>query len=267
MKRYFIFTLAFLLTVSLLCGCMQSEKKAETSSYKGETSLSDNSKKEESIAQSETESESQVASSEDSSLVNSQENEPCESEESKKEEINYLIKVKHVGSYIYSEPNFEKSPVSPMPVGTFTIVDEITDSEGNLWGKLKSGAGYINLSDINKEATEVSIGEADKEFLQNGNYISYGVKTEYSRPIVIQANENLSKVTFVTLEIFEGEAGAGDVLMHLEEMNENTFIVFHAEFPGDMTAYGLSLTDESGNFLRYEIYESGKDGTIIKTLK
>jgi len=64
------------------------------------------------------------------------------------------------------------------------------------------------------------------------------------------------------LEIFEGEAGAGDVLMHWEEMAKNTFYIMWADFPGDMSAYGVSLTDEDGNFVRYEIYQSGRNGTV-----
>ena len=190
---------------------------------------------------------------------NPEENEESESTASFE---SYTVKVKYVGNYIFSEPDFDSTPVSPMPVGTFTITEEITDKENNKWGKLKSGAGFICLSGIEKEISPVAIGEADRAFLESGKYTSYGAESPYTIPIVIQSTENLTKVTFVTLEIFDGEAGAGDVLMHWEEMEGNTFSVMWVEFPGDMSAYGISLTDEEGNFLRYEIYQSGKDGTV-----
>ena len=35
-----------------------------------------------------------------------------------------------------------------IPSGTYTIVEEATDEAGKLWGKLKSGVGWICVSDI-----------------------------------------------------------------------------------------------------------------------
>ncbi len=266
MKRYFVILFTFLLLVYSLCGCMNNDNSVSQSS---QSTIS------EAIKEDKPEADSKVPSekpSEEPEIIASPvpSKEPESSSVSEKPEENsetssfesYTVKVKYVGNYIFSEPTFDSTQVSPMPIGTFTIVEEATDYEGNLWGKLKSGAGFICLTDIEKEVYPVAIGVADKSFLESGKYISYGVETPDSFPIVIQSTENLTKVAFVTLEILEGEAGAGDVLMHWEEMPENTFYVMWADFPGDMSAYGLSLTDAEGNFVRYEIYQSGRNGTI-----
>ena len=273
MKRYFVIYFAFLLFVCSLCGCMNKENSVNQSS---QSTISEVTKEDKTEADSKVPSEkpSEAPSKEPESSSSpdpSKEPEVSQNQDDKKNEEkeetsstfeSYTVKVKYVGNYIFTEPTFDSTQVSPMPIGTFTIVEEATDYEGNLWGKLKSGAGFICLTDIEKEISPVAIGVADKTFLESGKYVSYGVETPDSYPIVIQSTENLTKVTFVTLEIFEGEAGAGDVLMHWEEMAENTFYIMWADFPGDMSAYGVSLTDEEGNFLRYEIYQSGRNGTI-----
>jgi hypothetical protein len=63
---------------------------------------------------------------------------------SKEKTVNYIIKVSVSNTVgIYSEPN--KSFKTYCPIGGFTIVKE---KDG--WGKLKSGAGWIDLSKVTK---------------------------------------------------------------------------------------------------------------------
>lgn len=59
-----------------------------------------------------------------------------------------IIKVKTEGYKIYSEPSYNSTIVQDLPIGAFTIIEEIEDEYGNTWGKLKSGKGWICFSDI-----------------------------------------------------------------------------------------------------------------------
>lgn len=65
-------------------------------------------------------------------------------------EVPYLFKIRTDGNLIYTEPAYSSSVVRIIEKGTFTIVAEQTDEYGRVWGKLKSGLGWICLSDIQK---------------------------------------------------------------------------------------------------------------------
>lgn len=54
-----------------------------------------------------------------------------------------------VGEYIYDGPGYHNSLAMVLDEsGTFTIVEEAMDSYGNIWGKLKSGVGWVNVTRI-----------------------------------------------------------------------------------------------------------------------
>ena len=48
---------------------------------------------------------------------------------------------------IYKSPSYGSACVSMLPKGTYTIVEEKYDENNNLWGKLKSGAGWICVAE------------------------------------------------------------------------------------------------------------------------
>ena len=53
---------------------------------------------------------------------------------------------------VYYGPGYAYNYVTYIKTGgTYTIVEEAYDEAGNLWGKLKSGVGWVNLSDIRDE--------------------------------------------------------------------------------------------------------------------
>lgn len=58
----------------------------------------------------------------------------------------YLVWL-NVGDNVYAQPNASSSVTYVIDTSTnYTIVEEATDSSGNLWGKLKSGVGWVKLS-------------------------------------------------------------------------------------------------------------------------
>ena len=60
----------------------------------------------------------------------------------------YLFTVMDGYHYIYTQPSFESVCVQRLPAGIYTIVEEKYDQYRNLLGKIKSGAGWICLTDI-----------------------------------------------------------------------------------------------------------------------
>lgn len=57
----------------------------------------------------------------------------------------YLVRVKIKDLYIRTGPGTNYPNKGFIPVGTYTIVEESTGQGAALWGKLKSGAGWIAL--------------------------------------------------------------------------------------------------------------------------
>ncbi len=63
----------------------------------------------------------------------------------------YIENIKNPDQPVYKGPGYDTGKVGTVEKATaYTIVAEERDAEGNLWGKLKSGAGWIDLDDARK---------------------------------------------------------------------------------------------------------------------
>ena len=74
------------------------------------------------------------------SILSGQPEKPAESEFSP-----YLVRVLTLGVAIRDGAGSNRKKTGECKPGVYTIVDEKPDKNGNLWGKLKSGAGWICL--------------------------------------------------------------------------------------------------------------------------
>lgn len=62
-------------------------------------------------------------------------------------QVPYLFPAEENTYEIYKSPSFQSDYVKMLPKGTFTIVAEEYDAYNNLWGKLKSGVGWICVAE------------------------------------------------------------------------------------------------------------------------
>ena len=68
-----------------------------------------------------------------------------------KKNVPYLQRIERSDQSIYEGPGYDYCFVDTVRQrGTYTIVEEVRDSEGNLWGRLKSGKGWICLKYANR---------------------------------------------------------------------------------------------------------------------
>lgn len=148
--------------------------------------------------------------------------------------------------------------------GVFSIIDEVQDDLGNVWGKLKSGAGWVNLNyvrymgkpPITAYFADV-IDQIDEE--QCDCIVD---DSEYMVRIAFRANERLNNVRFSTLQY-------GDIYEAVENhhqihwMEEDTYFVAGVVFYGDMTTYGISFVDAEGNERDYAVSISGMNGALV----
>lgn len=167
--------------------------------------------------------------------------------------LSYLEKVQNPGEPIYSGPGYEYNYVNTVgAAGVFTIVEEATDSRGNLWGRLKSGAGWIDLTHNRKYFAFISAGLAGST--EQGNLFYSDTNDEYSCRIAITANTNLN---FEFYEVFGNPR-----TITTGHLNAGEVFVIQLSFPGDLTTFGITATNSSGETQRFNFYQSGMDGSL-----
>ena len=153
-------------------------------------------------------------------------------------------------------------------IGTYTIVEEAEDYEGNLWGKLKSGMGWVDLTQIRSEEYKsalLSANFAEEDLIHSGAYHYFSDGQEYRVPIAFRAYGTLRDVTIYTMEFDAEGPFPGEDLYSLPQMTEELPLVAELSFPGDMTTYGIRFTDEQGDAHSYIVYLSGRNGALMLT--
>lgn len=148
--------------------------------------------------------------------------------------------------------------------GVYTIVDEVMDDSGSIWGRLKSGAGWVNLTyvrtmgrpqvtayfadvidEIGAEVCDCIVDDSDD-----------GVR------IAFRANALLRDVEFTALQCgdtYEVE----ETHFWLDFMEAGDWFVASVVFYGDMTTYGFSFVDEAGEPRTYAVSLSGMNGEPV----
>lgn len=180
----------------------------------------------------------------------------------------YLQRIDRFDQSLYEGPGYDYVFVGVIRErGTYTIVEEVRDHEGNLWGKLKSGAGWVDLTEIRSEDYAnalLSANYADENMLLHGSYHYYpDHKSEYCTPIAFRAYGKLKDVMLFDYEFSGEDYTPGEAFFTLPEMNEEMPLVAELAFPGDMSKYGIRFVDEIGVVHIYDIYISGRNGALI----
>lgn len=177
----------------------------------------------------------------------------------------YLERVKDPNCEIFREPNYDAFFVRAVGApGTFTIVEERWDYEGNLWGRLKSGLGWINLSENRsavKQALPITIGLAGEQRSAKGNCIDIQVDWDYSIKVLFYPMETITDVKLYRHN-FMYDAPQEAPVFETEVLTSENPLVAEISFPGDLSSYLIEFTDASGNRRSFEVYTSGRNGSL-----
>ena len=182
--------------------------------------------------------------------------------------VPYLQKVARPDEMIFSGPSYDEFCVGTVLVkGTFTIVEEVDDGEGHLWGRLKSGAGWIDLTHVRSEkitAWPVSAAFAEDCPVPEGSVTFCTEDSEYVTWIAFRAYEPLTDVALVSLDLAaEADVIPAEVLAFLPDMSPDAPLLAGVVFYGDMTTYGISFVDRTGEERFFAVSLSGMDGSIV----
>ena len=177
----------------------------------------------------------------------------------------YLQRIAYGAQSVFDGPGYDYGYVMTADIGTYTIVEECFDAEGNLWGKLKSGAGWIDLAQTratNESPGPISIGFAAQP--PEGEYYECIVDaSEYAQPLLLRANEPLTGLKFSMLQYSEGTLEPYEIYCTLDELVPEKPLWASVAFYGDMTTYGVSFVDGDGAERHYAISISGRNSSPV----
>lgn len=178
--------------------------------------------------------------------------------------VNYIVKLE-AWVPIYTEPGYDAASKRIVGEdGRYTITEEQLDEEGNIWGKLKSGAGWVDLTRLRTmgepPVTATYAGILDLEY-ETYNHVVVE-KSPYMTKIAFRANEMVTDVAVTTLEYAEWGYRPGQTLHKQPLLKEDTYLVVGVVFYGDMTAYGISFFDDRGAERHYAVTVSGRNGDL-----
>ena len=164
---------------------------------------------------------------------------------------------------IYAGPGFLSGAVELVgEVGVYTIVEEAKDADGNIWGRLKSGAGWICLTE--PALAPIYADYAPEDF--NAYHAYWSEETDYITAIGFTPAERLTDVKFGLLDWFETESWQmAEELYTMDELDPDHAFLAQVVFWGDMTTYGISFADADGEQRHFAVSISGKDGSLCCT--
>ena len=173
----------------------------------------------------------------------------------------YTLRIEDPETMLYAGPAFLSGAVAMVEeAGTYTIVEESLDRDGNTWGRLKSGAGWICLTE--PALAPIYADYAAESF--NAYHAYWSDETDYITAIGFTPAEKLTNVRFGLLDWFETESWQmAEELYTMDEIDPDHAFLAQVVFWGDMTTYGISFTDADGAERHFAVSISGKDGSLI----
>lgn len=182
----------------------------------------------------------------------------------------YTTAIPFADQSIYSQPSYDSSFVQTVELaGVYTIVEEQWDYEGNLWGRLKSGVGWVDLTDIEYRIyadLPISANFADRNLLNNGSY-AYFYDGEggaaYGFSVAFRAYETLSELRFCRANLAAESGLELEELYAFSSMDTDHAFVADVYFPGDMSAYAIVFRDSEGFERTFILTVSGRNGSLI----
>ena len=173
------------------------------------------------------------------------------------------VRIDDPDTMLYAAPGFTNEVTALLgEAGAYTIVEEATDADGNVWGRLKSGKGWVCLT--SPALAPIHADYAEEDFTAYHAY--WCDETDYITAIGFTPAEKLTNVKFGLLDWFETESWQmSEVLYTMDELDPDRAFLAQVVFWGDMTTYGISFTDADGQARHYAVSISGKDGSLVCT--
>lgn len=179
--------------------------------------------------------------------------------------IPYLEKVTKTTVEIMNGPGYGNTFVQILQPGTYTVVEEMYDEHENLWGRLKSGIGWIDLTycrEITNIFGPITVADSDFGVPADHTFVQEGY-TDWGSHYLITAAEAVTGLQLRSCEFSDKGPTPTDVLYRLEHLAQGQRLAVTLLYYGDMTSYALTYTDTAGNTRTCTMMQSGRDGSLI----
>ena len=179
----------------------------------------------------------------------------------------YIERIPLADQSIFSEPSYESIFVGVVGKATnYTIVEEATDSQGNLWGKLKSGAGWVDLTEIRsgvREKLPVTVNLADQAVIEDKNTIRF-TQSQYDYLFVVafRPNQTVTNFRLYNMDLGEEKLEFGELLFTADRLTPQTPLVADLYLPGDLSTCAIVYEDAEGVTRCFYVADSLWNGTI-----
>ncbi len=179
----------------------------------------------------------------------------------------YLLSLSRPDVQVFDGPGYDYGFVNTITEpGVYTIVAEQSDGEGNRWGQLKSGLGWIDLARAlaePKNRLAVTVSYADTALIGTGAYQEFvEEESEFTSYLLFTPTQTVTEVSLSRIQL-GGEETVLEELGAWPELFPEKPLMAGVVFYGDMTAYVLSFQDEAGEAWQYEISISGRNGALV----
>ena len=179
----------------------------------------------------------------------------------------YLLSLSRSDVQVFDGPGYDYGFVNTITEpGVYTIVAEQSDGEGNRWGQLKSGLGWIDLARAlaePKNRLAVTVSYADTALIGTGAYQEFvEEESEFTSYLLFTPTQTVTEVSLSRIQL-GGEETVLEELGAWPELFPEKPLMAGVVFYGDMTAYVLSFQDEAGEAWQYEISISGRNGALV----
>ena len=166
---------------------------------------------------------------------------------------------------IFTGPSYDDGHAGVVGTdGSYTIVEERWDDEGNLWGRLKSGAGWVNLTDeeIARGALLRVCFAEDLQTVGTPQELVFA-HSEYAVKLAFMAGAELRNIEFCSMAFGEARLEPDETLHKMSGLKKGEVLLVTMEFPGDFSSYGISFQDAAGEEHHYAVSISGRNGEPV----
>lgn len=179
----------------------------------------------------------------------------------------YLFNIPFADQSVFSGPSYDDFFVQTVQTaGTYTIVEEQWDWEGNLWGKLKSGVGWVDLTEVESRIqaqAPISANYTDSLLLSSGNYHHFSIiDSEYCISVAFRAYKTLYEVRLYDANLASENGLELFPLRAIDQLTPDKPFVAELYFPGDMSAYAIAFKDENGKEYLYVLTTNGRNNAL-----
>lgn len=151
--------------------------------------------------------------------------------------------------------------------GVYTIMEERWDEEGSLWGRLKSGVGWVNLTALQSpewQEAPLTACFADHLMLNRQLHLKYLAEdSDYTVEIAFLPREEIWNVQLFMLDWHKWGYEPTEIYCTIDRLSPSLPLIAGVVFYGDMTTYGLSFLDGQGNPHAYSLSISGRNGQLL----